>query len=210
MARLMQGRTSFVIAHRLSTIRDADTILVMDRGQIVEQGTHDELLARGGFYYELYDEPVRGGARAGRIESDRSSVRRAAGPVLGQDRGERLGLGHGLAAREAPADERRGSAAQGEPALKERDDAGRRVRADGDDLARPPAEVHRRAAGRRREASCPRIGRVADDGDLVDRPDAASRWLRATGRTPSGGHPATAPDDARARPPPRRRAGPRR
>jgi ATP-binding cassette, subfamily B, multidrug efflux pump len=54
MAGLMHGRTTFVIAHRLSTIRDADTILVMDRGSIVEQGTHDELLARNGFYAELY------------------------------------------------------------------------------------------------------------------------------------------------------------
>jgi ATP-binding cassette subfamily B protein len=54
MARLMQGRTSFVIAHRLSTIRDAELILVMDRGKILEQGTHAELLARGGFYHELY------------------------------------------------------------------------------------------------------------------------------------------------------------
>ena len=54
MARLMRGRTTFVIAHRLSTIRDADTILVMDRGHIVEQGTHAELLARRGFYYDLY------------------------------------------------------------------------------------------------------------------------------------------------------------
>ncbi len=54
MARLMQGRTTFVIAHRLSTIRDADTILVMEHGSIVEQGTHDELLARGGAYADLY------------------------------------------------------------------------------------------------------------------------------------------------------------
>jgi ATP-binding cassette subfamily B protein len=54
MARLMAGRTSFVIAHRLSTIRDADHILVMNRGRIVEQGTHAELLAQRGFYHELY------------------------------------------------------------------------------------------------------------------------------------------------------------
>jgi ATP-binding cassette subfamily B protein len=55
MAKLMRGRTSFVIAHRLSTIRDADTILVMDHGHIVEQGTHESLLARRGFYFDLYD-----------------------------------------------------------------------------------------------------------------------------------------------------------
>ena len=55
MSRLMVGRTTFVIAHRLSTIRDAHTILVMDRGQIVEHGTHDELLAARGFYFDLYN-----------------------------------------------------------------------------------------------------------------------------------------------------------
>ena len=54
MKNLMKDRTSFVIAHRLSTIRDADLILVMNEGDIVEQGTHKELLARGGFYAELY------------------------------------------------------------------------------------------------------------------------------------------------------------
>lgn len=54
MARLRSGRTSFVIAHRLSTIRDADLILVMDRGAIVEQGNHDELIAAKGAYYDLY------------------------------------------------------------------------------------------------------------------------------------------------------------
>ncbi len=54
MAKLRHGRTSFVIAHRLSTIRDADVILVMDKGGLVEQGTHDELMAAEGFYYDLY------------------------------------------------------------------------------------------------------------------------------------------------------------
>ncbi|HZQ49949.1 MAG TPA: ABC transporter ATP-binding protein [Candidatus Dormibacteraeota bacterium] len=55
MARLRSGRTSFVIAHRLSTIRNADSIVVMDGGKIVEQGNHAELLAREGFYYRLYN-----------------------------------------------------------------------------------------------------------------------------------------------------------
>ena len=55
MAQLMKGRTAFVIAHRLSTIRNADEILVMDAGKIVEQGSHDDLIARKGFYFDLYN-----------------------------------------------------------------------------------------------------------------------------------------------------------
>jgi len=55
MAKLRHGRTSFVIAHRLSTIRDADTIIVMDHGHIIEQGSHRDLLERHGFYYSLYN-----------------------------------------------------------------------------------------------------------------------------------------------------------
>ncbi len=54
MTTLRTGRTSFVIAHRLSTIRDADVILVMENGGIVEQGSHDELIAAGGAYARLY------------------------------------------------------------------------------------------------------------------------------------------------------------
>lgn len=55
MDNLMKGRTSFIIAHRLSTIRDADLILVMKDGDIIEQGSHDQLMAQGGFYSELYN-----------------------------------------------------------------------------------------------------------------------------------------------------------
>ena len=55
MDKLMENRTSFVIAHRLSTIKNSDLILVMKSGDIIESGTHDELLARKGFYAELYN-----------------------------------------------------------------------------------------------------------------------------------------------------------
>lgn len=59
-ARMMRGRTSFIVAHRLSTIREADVILVMKDGHIVEQGNHDELLAAGGFYAKLYNSQFEG------------------------------------------------------------------------------------------------------------------------------------------------------
>ena len=54
-ARLMEGRTSFIVAHRLSTIQGADVILVMKDGNIIEQGNHQQLLQKRGFYYELYN-----------------------------------------------------------------------------------------------------------------------------------------------------------
>ncbi|KAJ51117.1 ATP-binding cassette subfamily B protein [Clostridium tetanomorphum] len=60
MNNLMKGRTSFVIAHRLSTIRDADLILVMNAGKVIEQGNHQELLEKGGFYSELYNSQFTG------------------------------------------------------------------------------------------------------------------------------------------------------
>jgi ATP-binding cassette subfamily B multidrug efflux pump len=62
LLRLMEGRTSFVIAHRLSTIRDADKILVINDGEIIERGTHDELLAQRGFYHNLYLSQFKGKA----------------------------------------------------------------------------------------------------------------------------------------------------
>ena len=62
LLRLMQGRTSFVIAHRLSTIRDADNVIVINHGEIVEQGTHQELLAKRGFYHHLYLSQFKGQA----------------------------------------------------------------------------------------------------------------------------------------------------
>ncbi|MDQ9890577.1 ABC transporter ATP-binding protein, partial [Acinetobacter pittii] len=54
-AKLMQGRTSFVVAHRLSTVKEADLILVMKDGKIIETGNHTELLNKKGFYFELYN-----------------------------------------------------------------------------------------------------------------------------------------------------------
>ena len=73
--RLMVGRTTFLIAHRLSTVRRADQILVLDHGRLVEQGTHHELLRRGGLYRQLHDLQTRPGAAprgpgAGRLRGD--------------------------------------------------------------------------------------------------------------------------------------------
>lgn len=62
MSSLMKGRTSFVIAHRLSTIRDADLILVMNNGAVIEQGNHEELLGKGGFYADLYNSQFSDGS----------------------------------------------------------------------------------------------------------------------------------------------------
>ena len=67
LLRLMKGRTSFVIAHRLSTIRDANQVLVINGGEIIERGTHDSLLAQKGFYYNLYISQFKGQAHAGAL-----------------------------------------------------------------------------------------------------------------------------------------------
>jgi ATP-binding cassette subfamily B protein len=63
LLRLMKGRTSFVIAHRLSTIRDANQVLVINGGEIIERGTHKSLLAQKGFYHHLYVSQFKGQAR---------------------------------------------------------------------------------------------------------------------------------------------------
>ena len=74
LRRLMEGRTSFVIAHRLATVRDAAKILVLDAGVIVEQASHDDLMAAKGFYYDLYMSQFRGRAPTGAGTSDTAST----------------------------------------------------------------------------------------------------------------------------------------
>jgi len=81
MDRLMEGRTSFIIAHRLSTIRDADVILVMDEGDIVETGKHQELLDRGGFYAELYNSQFENGRELASAAPEAAEVKAGRAPV---------------------------------------------------------------------------------------------------------------------------------
>jgi ATP-binding cassette subfamily B protein len=68
LLHLMKGRTSFVIAHRLSTIRNADVVIVIDEGEIIEQGTHEQLLEKKGFYHDLYMSQFKGTLKEGIIE----------------------------------------------------------------------------------------------------------------------------------------------
>jgi ATP-binding cassette subfamily B multidrug efflux pump len=68
MDALMKGRTSFIIAHRLSTIRNADLILVIREGDIVEQGSHEELMARNGFYADMYNSQFERVEAGGQLE----------------------------------------------------------------------------------------------------------------------------------------------
>ncbi len=84
--QLLAGRTSFVIAHRLSTIRNADQVLVLVKGEIVERGTHEELLAREGFYYDLYMSQFKRQEQVLQVSSQASSVARpnGAGPLAAQ------------------------------------------------------------------------------------------------------------------------------
>ena len=73
LAEAAKGRTTFVIAHRLSTVRDADLIVVLDRGRVVERGSHDELLRGDGFYRRIYDLQIRPQEESRRLKSQLSS-----------------------------------------------------------------------------------------------------------------------------------------
>jgi ATP-binding cassette subfamily B multidrug efflux pump len=74
LSELLQGRTSFVIAHRLSTIRDADQVIFIHNGRIAERGTHQELLARRGLYYDLYTSQFRAGEEGDGVECDETEA----------------------------------------------------------------------------------------------------------------------------------------
>jgi ATP-binding cassette subfamily B protein/subfamily B ATP-binding cassette protein MsbA len=98
LENLMVGRTSFMIAHRLSTIRDADLIVVMNHGEVVEQGGHDELLARGGLYYQLYEAQT---GRAAKIEAE-YAIAQAEGRSA--EEAAEIAIAAGAAAESAAAD----------------------------------------------------------------------------------------------------------
>ena len=83
LERLMQGRTTLVIAHRLSTIRDADQIVVLDRGQVVEQGNHQELLARQGLYAQLVSTQLVGATYEGESRRETYESHRVHEPGIG-------------------------------------------------------------------------------------------------------------------------------
>ena len=78
----MKGRTSFIIAHRLSTIKNADLILVMNHGDIVEQGTHEELLAKNGFYADLYNSQFDEDEAVWNSKNNKVSKRRNRGIII--------------------------------------------------------------------------------------------------------------------------------
>ncbi|MDQ1606137.1 MAG: ATP-binding cassette, subfamily multidrug efflux pump, partial [Microbacteriaceae bacterium] len=90
MAALREGRTSFVIAHRLSTIRDADLILVMEHGDIVEQGTHEQLIKRGEAYSRLYNSQFEQAATDIDAELPRDEAGEEAEEEAGEEELERV------------------------------------------------------------------------------------------------------------------------
>ena len=105
LARALTGRTSLVIAHRLSTVRDADQILVIDDGRVIESGRHEELLAAGGLYSELYRTQfaAQAGVSMSRPRSSSANPRRGPGGIPGRRRKPMSDFGFGVAA--APAEQ---------------------------------------------------------------------------------------------------------
>ena len=149
----MVGRTSFMIAHRLSTIRNADLILVLNHGELVEQGTHEELLARGGLYYQLYEAQT---GRVAKIEAEYAQARsRRREPAA-------------VADEPAPRRHGRATATRDEPAAS-RATARRRRRASG----------HRDRRQRPTATASPRWPRTSPSGDALRRRDR--RWPASRG-----------------------------